>query len=87
MTTETYDLTDISTKPLVNKYGIVILGLPRTTGFGKTQFALRLAVEWAKAYNEVKRLPKEDAVVVFSNTIDVAEEVQFKPGTSGSSTR
>ena len=64
----------------MSKYGIVILGLPTTTGFGTTQFALRLAVEWAKAYNEVKRLPKEDAVVVFSNTIDVAKEVQLKPG-------
>ena len=41
---------------------------------------MRLAVEWAKAYNQVMQLPKEDAVVVFSNTLDVAKEVRFKPG-------
>ena len=42
MRTETYDLTDLFTKPLVSKHGIVILGPTETTGFGKTQFVLRL---------------------------------------------
>ena len=41
MRTETYDLTDLFTKPLVSKHGIVILGPTQTTGFGKTQFSLR----------------------------------------------
>ena len=49
---------------MLTKHGIVILGAPSTTGYGKTQFAL----------------PKEDAVVVFSNRLDVAKEVRFKPG-------
>ena len=80
MTTESYDLTQLFTKPLLSKHGIVILGATNTTGYGKTQFALRLAVEWAKAYNQVMQLPQEDAVVVFSNTLDVAKEVKFKPG-------
>ena len=39
---ETFDLTDLFTKPLLSKYGIVILGDNRTTGYGKTQFAKRL---------------------------------------------
>ena len=80
LTTETFNLTQLFTKPLLTKHGIVILGASSTTGYGKTQFALRLAVEWAKAYNQVMQLPKEDAVVVFSNTLDVAKEVRFKPG-------
>ena len=80
MKTKTCNLTDLFTKRLFDKYGIVILGPPATTGFGKTQFALRLAVEFAKAYNKVKGLPKEDAVVVFTNTIDGAKDVKFKPG-------
>ena len=80
MTNATFNLTELFTKPLLTKHGIVILGASSTTGFGKTQFALRLAVEWAKAYNEVMQLPKEDAVVVFSNMLDVAKEVRFKPG-------
>ena len=41
MRTETYNLTDLFTKPLVSKHGIVILGPTQTTGFGKTQFSLR----------------------------------------------
>ena len=86
MTTESYDLTQLFTKPLLTKHGIVTLGASSTAGYGKTQFALRLAVEWAKAYNQVMQLPKEDSVVVFSNTLDVAKEVQFKPGYIGCST-
>ena len=80
LTLETYSLKDLFDRPLAMKHGIVILGPPETTGFGKTQLALRLAVEFAKAYNKVKHLPKEDAVVVFSNTIDVAKDIKFKPG-------
>ena len=80
MTTESFNLLDLFNKELLNKHGIVILGPSATTGFGKTQFALRLAVEYAKAYNQVAGLPQEDAVVVFTNTLDVAREVAFKPG-------
>ena len=80
MKTKTCNLTDLFTKKLFDKSGIVILGSHATTGFGKSQFALRLAVEYAKAYNKVKGLPKEDAVVVCTNTIDGAKDVKFKPG-------
>ena len=62
------------------KHGIVILGHDTTTGFGKTRLALRLAVEWAKAYNQEHDLPKEQAMVVFTNTVDVARDIVFKKG-------
>ena len=44
LTKETYTLAELWTKPLAMKYGIVIIGPPATTGFGKTQFALRLEI-------------------------------------------
>jgi len=78
MTTQSYDLADLLSKPLLSKYGVVILGKPTTTGFGKTQFALRVAVEWCKAQHTGKGVRKEDCSVVFSNTIDVAREIVFK---------
>ena len=62
------------------KHGIVILGHDTTTGFGKTRLALRLAVEWAIAYNLENDLPKEDAKIVFTNTLDVAREIVFRKG-------
>ena len=77
---ETFSLRSLFNNPWALKRGIVILGPPNTTGFGKTQFAFRLAVELAKAYCEAKRLPKENAVVVFSNTVDVAKDIKWKPG-------
>ena len=73
-------MTELLTKPLLSKFGIILLGSNKSTGFGKTQFALRLAVEYCKAYSEVMQLPKENAVVLLSNTIDIAREVQFKLG-------
>ena len=62
------------------KHGIVILGHDTTTGFGKTRLALRLAVEWAKTYNQQHDLPKEMAEIVFTNTVDVARDIVFKKG-------
>jgi len=62
------------------KHGIVILGHDTTTGFGKTRLALRLAVQWAIAYNRANDLPKEDAKIVFTNTIDVARDIVFRRG-------
>ena len=72
-------MADFFFKPLLNHYGIVILGKSETTGFGKTQFALRLAVEWCEAQHTGKGVPREDCCVVFSNTIDVAKDIVFKP--------
>ena len=72
MIMQSYDLADLLTLPLLSRYGVIILGAPNTTGFGKTQFALRVAVEWCKAQHTGRGVPKEDCCVVFSNTIDVA---------------
>ena len=77
-TTETCHLQDLFTNPPMHKYGILILGSPDTTGFGKSHFALRLAVEWCKAYHEATGCPKEDCCVVFRNTLDVARDIVFK---------
>ena len=64
----------------MGKHGIVILGHDTTTGFGKTRLALRLAVEWAIAYNHEHDLPKTEAKIVFTNTIDVARDIVFQKG-------
>ena len=80
MQTETYDLLDLFTKPLLSKYGIVILGTPETTGFGKTQYALRLAVERCIAYNRATNSPRDEAQIVFSNTLDACRDVTFRKG-------
>jgi hypothetical protein len=77
---EKFSLVDLFDRPLLQKHGIVLLGANSTTGFGKTQFALRLAVEWAKAYNEVSGAPKDEAMVVFTNTVDAARELSFRRG-------
>jgi hypothetical protein len=61
--------------------------LAETTGFGKPQFALQLAMEWCKAYHEATGCPKEDCCVVFTNTLDVARDIIFKKATAGSSMR
>ena len=75
---ENFDLTDLFTKAFLNRYGIIILGEPVTTWYGKTQFALRLALEWCKNFHEATGCPKEDCCVAFTNTIDVARELNFK---------
>ena len=80
MEKEWYYLASLFSSPLIAKYGIVILGENTTTGYGKTQLALRLAVEWCKAYNQATGSPKEEAKIVFSNTLDVAREVVFRKG-------
>jgi hypothetical protein len=78
---ESHSLYDLLTKPeLLNKHGVLLLGSMDTTGFGKSQFAKRLAVEWSKAMCEAMGLHRDRAVVVITNTIDAAREIQFKPG-------
>jgi hypothetical protein len=77
-TTETCNLQDLYIKPLMHESGILILGSPVTTGVSKSPFALRLAVEWCKAYHEAIGCPKEDCCVVFTNTLDVARGIVFK---------
>jgi hypothetical protein len=81
MTEETYLLKDLFRRSsLLQNYAIILLGASTTTGFGKTQFTMRLAVEWAKAYCEHNCTPKDTAMVFLSSTIDPAKSVSFKPG-------
>ena len=65
---------------IMTKYAVLILGKSSTTGYGKTQLALRLAMEWAAAMTDAAQLPKEEAQVVFTNTVDAAKNVKFKQG-------
>lgn len=81
MTDETFNLKDpLRRASIMSNYSVILLGNSTTTGFGKTQYTLRLAIEWAKAYSEYHRLPKESAIVYLSSTIDPAKNVHFKPG-------
>ena len=81
MTEETYLLRDLFRRSsILQNFGIILLGATTTTGFGKTQLTLRLAVEWVKAYCEHNCTPKDSAMVFMSSTIDPAKSVNFKPG-------
>ena len=64
----------------MSKYVVLILGESSTTGYGKTQMALRLAMEWARSMTEAQQLPMEEAQVVFTNTVDAAKNIKFKQG-------
>ena len=79
---EAHSLYDLLTKPeLLSKHGVVILGgSETTTGFGKSQYAKRLAVEWSKAMCSAMNLSADRALVVITNTLDAARDIQFKPG-------
>ena len=77
---ESFNLADLFRKPLLLQYGIILLGSNTTTGYGKTQLALRLAIEYCKAYQSIKQTPKSEALVIFSNTLDVARDVVFQKG-------
>jgi hypothetical protein len=79
---EAHSLYDLLTKPeLLSKHGVVILGdAETTTGFGKSQFAKRLALEWSKAMCRAMNLSADRAVVVVTNTIDAARDIKFLPG-------
>ena len=65
---------------VLNNYAVLILGADRTTGYGKTQLALALACHYAKARCEALRLPKDEAKVVLTSTIDAVRELEFTQG-------
>jgi len=65
---------------LLLRFGVVLIRSNKTTGFGKTQVALRLACEWARAYVKSHKLLDDCAIVVFCNTLDVLRDVVFRPG-------
>ncbi len=62
------------------QYGILLHGGNHTAGWGKTHALLRLAIEVSQAIVEVHQLPREDAVVVYSQTLDGVRDLHFKLG-------
>jgi hypothetical protein len=62
------------------RYGVLIHGTNETTGFGKSTLALCLARDYAVMYNRTFDLPKSDALVVFSQTLDSLRGIRFKKG-------
>lgn len=81
MTEETFTLKDAFRKAsILENFSVILLGSTTTTGYGKTQYTLRLAIEWTKAYCEFYQLPKDSAMIYISSTIDPAKNVQFRPG-------
>ena len=81
MTEEAFSLKDLFRRSsILQNYSVILLGATTTTGFGKTQLTLRLAVEWVKAYCEFNGNSKDTALVYMSSTIDPAKSVSFRPG-------
>ena len=75
---ETFSLRQVlSDRKVAQKTGILLLGGNKTTGFGKTQFALRCAVEHAMAWCEATGAPRDEANILVTNTIDSANSVDF----------
>jgi hypothetical protein len=75
---ETFTLRQVlSDRKVAQQTGIILLGGNRTTGFGKTQFALRCAVEHAMAWCESCDLPRDEANILITNTIDSANTADF----------
>jgi hypothetical protein len=78
---ESYSLLDLVREPkLLSRYGLLILGSVGTSGWGKSQFAKRLACLWSIAMCEALGLPRSRARIVITNTIDAARFVEFQPG-------
>ena len=63
------------------KYSILICGSDATTGFGKSQVALRLAIELSTAIVETHNLPKANAQVIFATTLDSLKGLAMPLGT------
>ncbi len=75
---ETFTLRQVmSDRKVAQQTGILLLGGNKTTGFGKTQFALRCAVEHAMAWCEAAGAPRDEANILITNTIDSANSVDF----------
>ena len=75
---ETFSLRQVlSDRRVAQQTGILLLGGNKTTGFGKTQFALRCAVEHAMAWCEASGAPRDEANILITNTIDSANSVDF----------
>jgi hypothetical protein len=76
-----YTMRQLFEQPeLLLQYGLVILGSNNTSGFGKSSFAKRLALEFCKAYAIKHNLPHSQANVVFASTLDVLKDVKWQLG-------
>jgi hypothetical protein len=76
-----YTMRQLFEQPeLLLQYGIVILGSNNTSGFGKSSFAKRLALEFCKAYAIKHKIPHRQANVVFASTLDVLKDVKWQLG-------
>ena len=81
MAEETFALRDPFRKAsILENYSVILLGACATTGFGKTQYTLALAIEWVKAYCEFNGNPKDSAMIYMSSAVDPAKSIQFKAG-------
>jgi hypothetical protein len=62
-------------------YSILLCGPDITTGFGKSQTALRLAIELSTAIVETHNLPKANAQVIVATTLDSLQGIPMPLGT------
>lgn len=67
----THSLRSLFESGLAMRYAIMIGGGNITTGFGKSQFCHRLAIELALAITAAYKLPSSDAKVIVCTTLDV----------------
>ena len=81
MATKKWMLSDLFTKAeVMGTHGVILLGNDQTTGFGKTNLALRLALQWSRAMAKSAGRSESSAKIVFSTDIDSARDIVFARG-------
>ena len=73
-------MADVFRTPILSRYGVLIHGGNETTGFGKSMCALRIACQYAIAYNQESGAPRDEAVVVRTSTLEALKGLQMKRG-------
>jgi hypothetical protein len=77
----TYTLAQLFMDPsLLSEYTVILMGPNCTSGFGKTEFAKRLAAHWSLLLCNAMQRPSSSARVVFTTTLESAKEVTFQKG-------
>jgi hypothetical protein len=77
----TYTLAQLFLDPsLLSEFTVILMGPNFTSGFGKTEFAKRVAVHWSLLMTDAMQLPAATARVVFTTTLESAKEVSFRKG-------
>ena len=77
---EDISILDLFLKPILGQHAVLLYGPDSSSGYGKTQLLLRLAVEYARAFSIATGTPKADAMVYFSNTLDALRDFNIKRG-------